>query len=155
MILIMAPTVNSWRRFAEGTFAPPAYTWGIENRTCAFRVVGHDPKSLRFENRLPGADTNPYLTMAASLSAGLAGIAGQVEPTEPTLGNGYVPGVGIGAPLIDKMQDAIDALKASNHAAEWLSPRFVEAYSSTRATQLAAFENDDIIAERRRFFELG
>ena len=155
MMLIMAPTVNSWRRFAEGTFAPPAYTWGIENRTCAFRVVGHDPKSLRFENRLPGADTNPYLTMAASLSAGLAGIAGQVEPTEPTLGNGYVPGVGIGAPLIDKMQDAIDALKASNHAAEWLSPRFVEAYSSTRATQLAAFENDDIIAERRRFFELG
>lgn len=155
MMLIMAPTVNSWRRFAEGTFAPPAYSWGIENRTCAFRVVGHDAKSLRFENRLPGADTNPYLTMAASLSAGLAGIAAKVEPTEPTIGNGYVPGVGIGEPLINTMQAAIDALKASEHAAEWLSPRFVEAFSSTRASQLAAFEGDDLIAERRRFFELG
>ncbi|MEP0952523.1 MAG: hypothetical protein ABJG96_11300 [Paracoccaceae bacterium] len=93
--------------------------------------------------------------MAASLSAGLAGIAGQIEPTEPTTGNGYVPGVGNGAALIDTMQGAIDALKASDHATEWLSPRFVQAYSSTRATQLAAFEGDDLIAERRRFFELG
>lgn len=155
LMLIMAPTVNSWRRFAEGTFAPPAYTWGVENRTCAFRVVGHGPKSLRFENRLPGADTNPYLTMAATLSAGLAGIAAKLEPTAPTVGNGYVPGVGQGAPLVDGMQAAIDALKASDHVADWLSPRFVEAYTSTRTAQLAAFESDDLIAERRRFFELG
>ena len=93
--------------------------------------------------------------MAATFSAGLAGIAGKVEPTEPTVGNGYVPGIGIGAPLIETMQAAIDALKASDHAAEWLSPRFVEAYSSTRSAQLAAFQEDDLIAERRRFFELG
>ena len=155
MMLMMAPTVNSWRRFAEGTFAPPAYSWGIENRTCAFRVVGHSPKTLRFENRLPGADTNPYLTMAATLSAGLAGIEGKIEPTKATQGNGYVPGVGIGDPLINNMQDAIDRLKGSDHAAEWLSARFVEAYTSTRGCQLAAFEGDDLIAERRRFFELG
>ena len=155
MMLIMAPTVNSWRRFAEGTFAPPAYTWGIENRTCAFRVVGHDAKTLRFENRLPGADTNPYLTMAASLSAGLAGIEGRIAPTEATVGNGYVPGVGVGEPLPENMQAAIDGLKTSGHAAEWLSPRFVEAYSATRGAQLATFEDDDLIAERRRFFELG
>ena len=117
--------------------------------------MGHDPKSLRFENRLPGADTNPYLTMAASLSAGLAGIAGKVEPTDATVGNGYVPGVGQGEPLIDNMQAAIDGLRASEHAVEWLSGRFVEAYTSTRAAQLAAFEDQDLIAERRRFFELG
>ena len=155
MMLIMAPTVNSWRRYAEGTFAPPAYTWGIENRTCAFRVVGHGPKSIRFENRLPGADTNPYLTMAASLSAGLAGIKGKVEPTAPTIGNGYVPGVGQGEPLVGSMKEAIEALKGSDHAKAWLSERFVEAYTSTRAAQMAAFEGDDLIAERRRFFELG
>jgi glutamine synthetase len=155
MMLIMVPTVNGWRRFAEGTFAPPAYSWGIENRTCAFRVVGHGPKSLRFENRLPGADSNPYLTMAATLSAGLAGITNKIAPSAATKGNGYVPGVGIGDPLVATMQDAIDGLRASEHAADWLSPRFVEAFSATRTAQLAAFEGDDLIAERRRFFELG
>jgi glutamine synthetase len=155
MMLTMAPTVNSWRRFAEGTFAPSAYSWGIENRTCAFRVVGNTPLALRFENRLPGADTNPYLTAAASLSAGLAGIGQKLEPTAATKGNGYIPHICVGAPLISSMQGAIDALRRSEHAADWLSPRFVEAYSSTRAAQLAAFDGNDLIAERRRFFELG
>ena len=155
MMLIFAPTVNSWRRFAEGTFAPPAFSWGIENRTCAFRIVGHGPGSLRFENRLPGADANPYLTMAATLSAGLAGITNEIEPTEPTVGNGYVPGVANGEPLPNGMDAAIDALRNSKHAADWLSPRFVEAFSATRAAQLGQFPEDDLIAERKRFFELG
>jgi len=65
MMLIFAPTVNSWRRFAEGTFAPPAFTWGIENRTTCFRVVGEGESSLRLENRLPCSDANPYLATAA------------------------------------------------------------------------------------------
>ncbi len=155
MMLLFAPTVNSWRRFAEGTFAPPAYSWGMENRTCAFRVVGHSPGSLRFENRLPGADSNPYLTMAATLSAGLAGIEAKTEPTEPTVGNGYIPDVRKGEPLITDMHSAIEKLRSSKHAADWLSPRFVEAYSATRAAQMAQFEDGDLIAERKRFFELG
>lgn len=155
MMLMFAPTVNSWRRFAEGTFAPPAYSWGFENRTCAFRVVGHSPQSLRFENRLPGADSNPYLTMAATLSAGLAGIEAKTDPTEATVGNGYIAGVCQGDPLIPDMQTAIEQLQISAHAAEWLSPRFVEAFSATRAAQMSQFENSDLIAERKRFFELG
>ncbi len=155
MLLVFAPTVNSWRRFAEGTFAPPGYTWGVENRTCGFRVVGHSPSSLRFENRLPGADANPYLTAAATLSAGLAGIEKQVEPSGQTIGNGYLPDVGIGEPLTDSMQDAIQAIRQSDHAKDWLSERFVEAFSATREAQLAQFEGKNLIDERRRFFELG
>jgi len=98
-MLVFAPTVNSWRRFAEGTFAPPAFTWGIENRTTCFRVVGEDEGSLRFENRLPCSDANPYLTTAAMLAAGLSGIEEKLDPTAATAGNGYIPGAGEGEPL--------------------------------------------------------
>ena len=155
MLLVFAPTVNSWRRFAEGTFAPPAYSWGIENRTCGIRVVGHNASSLRFENRLPGADTNPYLTAAATLSAGLAGIENKIAPSEPTVGNGYIPDVCIGEPLQTGMGEAITALRQSDHAKSWLSEGFVEAFSSTRSSQMGQFEAGDLIAERKRFFELG
>jgi hypothetical protein len=88
MTLVFLPTVNSYRRFAPGTFAPPGLTWGYENRTTCLRVVGHDARALRVENRLPGADTNPYLTVAATLAAGVAGILGRSSPT-PVKGNGY------------------------------------------------------------------
>lgn len=155
LMLLFAPTVNSWRRFAEGTFAPPAYSWGIENRTCAFRVVGHSPNSLRFENRLAGADSNPYLTMAATLAAGLAGIEAKTEPTNATLGNGYIPDVCVGEPLVPDMKTAIEKLRSSDHASVWLGDRFVEAFSATRAAQLSQFDGNDLIAERKRFFELG
>jgi glutamine synthetase len=155
MMLVFAPTVNSWRRFAEGTFAPPAFSWGMENRTTAFRVVGHGPRSIRVENRLPCSDANPYLTLAATLAAGLAGIAEGIAPTEATRGNGYVPGVAIGAALPDGMDAAIEALRGSDFAAEWLSPRFVETFSATRAHQMQQFEGKTLIDERRRFFELG
>jgi glutamine synthetase len=86
---LFQPTVNSYRRFAPGTFAPPGLTWGFENRTTCFRIVGHDAGSLRVENRLPGADTNPYLTVAATIAAGVAGVLEKIEPDPETIGNGY------------------------------------------------------------------
>ena len=73
LTLFFAPHVNSYKRFAEGSFAPTAVAWGVDNRTCAMRVVGHG-QSLRVENRLPGADVNPYLALAAMIAAGLDGI---------------------------------------------------------------------------------
>ncbi|MFD1344049.1 glutamine synthetase family protein [Litorisediminicola beolgyonensis] len=155
MMLVFAPTVNSWRRFAEGTFAPPALSWGIENRTTAFRVVGRGARSIRVENRLPCSDANPYLTLAATLAAGLAGIAEEIEPTEATTGNGYVPGTSTGPALPEGMGAAIDALRASEFGADWLSPRFVETFAATRAHQMRQFEGKTLIDERRRFFELG
>ena len=154
-MLVFAPTVNSWRRFAPGTFAPPAFTWGIENRTTCLRVVGNGPKSIRVENRLPCADANPYLTAAATLAAGIAGIEGHLEPTERTVGNGYREGERHGTPLHTSMAAAIEALGKSACAKDWLGGRFVETYTATRAAQLRQFNGKSLIDERRRFFELG
>ncbi len=84
----LAPNINSYKRFQEGSFAPTALAWGRDNRTCALRVVGHGP-SLRLENRVPGGDVNPYLAVAASIAAGLYGIEHRL-PLEPELqGNAY------------------------------------------------------------------
>jgi len=155
MMLVFAPTVNSWRRYVEGTFAPPAFTWGIENRTTAFRVVGEDKNSLRVENRLPCSDANPYIFTAATLAAGFSGIEEKLEPTAPTIGNGYIPGTGKGLPLQPDMQSAIDAFTSSQHARKHLGDQFVDAYSSTRSAQLESFQDKTLIDERKRFFELG
>lgn len=89
MTLVFQPTVNSYRRFAPGTFAPPGLTWGYENRITCFRLFGHDAGSLPVENRLPGAETNSYLTTATTLSAGISGILGQIEPEAEVIGSGY------------------------------------------------------------------
>ena len=155
MMLVFAPTVNSWRRFAENTFAPPAFTWGIENRTTAFRVVGEEKNSLRVENRMPGSDANPYLSTAGMLAAGLSGIEEKLEPTAATVGNGYIPGAGEGEPLQPDMAAAIGAFSSSKHARRYFGDQFVDAYVSTRTAQLDSFKDKTLIDERKRFFELG
>jgi glutamine synthetase len=153
MTLVFQPTVNSYRRFAPGTFAPPGLTWGYENRTSCFRIVGHEPGSLRVENRLPGADTNPYLTVAATIAAGVAGILEQVEPEAETLGNGYAQE----APrdFARSMPEAIERLRGSVFAKDWLGERFVEAFTSTRESQYNEFRTKVPDVELERFFDLG
>jgi len=153
MSLIFQPTVNSYRRFAPGTFAPPGLTWGYENRTTCFRLVGHDAGSLRVENRLPGADSNPYLTAAATMAAGLAGVMNRIEPDPETLGSGYAQ-----TPARDfarSMPEAIARLKASDFARDWLGPRFVEAFTATRQGQYDEFCKKVPDVELERFFDLG
>ena len=88
LTLFFAPNINSYKRFAEGSFAPTAVAWGRDNRTCAMRVVGHGP-ALRVENRMPGADVNPYLALAAMIAAGLDGIDRELELPPPCEGNAY------------------------------------------------------------------
>lgn len=153
MTLIFQPTVNSYRRFAPGTFAPPGLTWGYENRTTCFRLVGHDAGSLRVENRLPGADTNPYLTAAATIAAGVAGIMGRIEPDPETLGSGYAQ-----EPARDfarSMPEAIERLGNSAFAKDWLGERFVEAFTATRRCQHDEFRKKVPDVELERFFDLG
>jgi len=89
MSLFLAPNVNSYKRFVEGSFAPTALLWGVDNRTCAFRVVGHGP-SIRVECRIPGGDVNPYLAVAALVASGLRGIEESLELPAPFGGNAYV-----------------------------------------------------------------
>ncbi|MFC1443572.1 glutamine synthetase family protein [Streptacidiphilus sp. N1-10] len=88
LTLLYAPNINSYKRFRPGSFAPTAVAWGRDNRTCSLRVVGHGP-SLRFENRAPGGDVNPYLAVAGMIAAGLHGIEQQLELPEPCAGNAY------------------------------------------------------------------
>jgi glutamine synthetase len=152
--LICLPTVNSYRRFAPGTFAPSGLTWGYENRTTCFRVVGHDVRSLRVENRLPGADTNPYLTVAATVAAGVAGILGQIEPQAEALGNGHsAPSESPG--FARSMPEAIERLRGSDFAKDWLGERFVETFTATRQSQFDQFRSKVPDVELARFFDLG
>ncbi len=154
LMLMFLPTINSYRRFAPGTFAPPGLTWGFENRTTCFRVIGHDAGSLRVENRLPGADCNPYFTVAATLAAGYAGIARKIEPHEPVIGNGFgkVPEA-LAFPRI--MTEAIARFRASEFARDWFGPRFVESFAATRQSQFDFFARKVTDVELQRFFDLG
>ncbi len=86
--LMTAPTINSYRRFQPGSWAPTGIGWATDNRTLGFRVVGHG-NGMRVENRIPGADANSYHAFAATIAAGLYGIENRIEPPEPFLGNGY------------------------------------------------------------------
>lgn len=153
LTLLFQPTVNSYRRFAPGTFAPPGLTWGFENRTTCFRIVGHDAGSLRVENRLPGADTNPYLTVAATIAAGVAGILEGIEPDPETVGNGYTQETP--RDFARSMTTAIERLRGSSFAADWLGSRFVEAFTATRESQHDEFRRKVPDVELERFFELG
>ncbi len=88
MTLLLAPHINSYKRYAAGSFAPTTVAWGHDNRTCSLRVVGHGP-SLRFENRVGGADLNPYLALSAIIASGLHGVEASLE-LEPALeGSAY------------------------------------------------------------------
>ena len=88
LTLMFAPHINSYKRFAKGSFAPTAVAWGHDNRTCSMRVVGHG-QCVRVENRLPGADVNPYLALAAMIAAGLHGIDNELALEPPFEGNAY------------------------------------------------------------------
>ncbi len=107
--LLYAPNINSYKRFAEGSFAPTTIAWGVDNRTCAVRLVGHGP-SARMENRLPGGDVNPYLALAAMLAGGLHGIEAELALEPELAGNAYTSD----HPRVPRtLRDARDAFDAS------------------------------------------
>ncbi|QMU77820.1 glutamine synthetase [Streptacidiphilus sp. PB12-B1b] len=147
--LLLAPTVNSYKRYAPGSFAPTAIAWGADNRTCALRVVGHGP-SLRFENRVPGGDVNPYLAVAALIAAGLHGIENQL-PLQPELsGNAYTSD----APRVPAtLRDAVQLFEHSTAAAEAFGKDVVAHYTHAGRVELAAFDAAVTDWERRRSFE--
>ena len=89
LTLMFAPNINSYKRYVPGSFAPTTIRWGRDNRTCAFRLVGHGP-SLRLENRIPGGDVNPYLAVAAVIAAGLDGVNKKLKLESIFEGNAYV-----------------------------------------------------------------
>ena len=111
--LLMAPVVNSYRRYESESFAPTAIAWGDDNRTCGFRVVGeHD--SFRVENRVPGADGNPYLAFAATIAGGLHGLQEKIEPPEMVHGNAYKDEIADHVP--SSLEEAVQEFELSDLA---------------------------------------
>ena len=145
-----APTVNSYKRYSEGTFAPTRITWSVDNRTAGFRVVGAGP-SLRVECRIPGADANPYLCYAALLAAGLDGIERKLDPGAPFAGDAYRSAELPRVP--HTMADAIRELEQSAFAREVFSDAVVDHLLHFARTELASFEAVVTDFERARYFE--
>jgi glutamine synthetase len=149
LTLLHAPNVNSYKRFASASFAPTAVAWGRDNRTCAVRVVGHG-EALRMELRLPGADVNPYLALAALLAAGLHGVDAELELEEPVAGNAYVAG----KPRVPStLREAHDRFAASAVAREAFGDEVVEHYLNAARVELDAFDAAVTDWELRRGFE--
>ncbi len=149
LTLMYAPNVNSYKRFAPGSFAPTAVAWGWDNRTCALRAVGHGG-GLRIENRLPGGDVNPYLGLAAMLAGGLHGIDSSLE-LEPALeGNAYESDNTL---VPTTLREARDAFAASDVAREAFGAEVVEHYVNAADVELAAFGSAVTDWERVRGFE--
>ncbi len=145
------PTINSYKRSVENTWAPTTATWGVENRTTAIRVIGDSPKSMRIEYRQTGADMNAYVAIAAQVAAGLWGIENEVEPPPPVEGNAYQAEA---PPLPRCLKDAVALLEKSKRAREILGDGFVDHYLRTREWEVRQFERAVTTWELERYFEL-
>jgi glutamine synthetase len=151
--LMYAPNINSYKRFAEGSFAPTAIAWGEDNRTCAVRLVGHGP-SARMENRVPGGDVNPYLALAAMLAGGLHGIEQKLRLEEPLVGNAYTAVQDFGKEHVPStLREARDAWAGSSLARQLFGDEVVDHYTNMADVELAAFDAAVTDWELRRSFE--
>lgn len=149
LTLLLAPNINSYKRFAEGSFAPTRMAWGLDNRTCALRLVGRG-QSLRLENRVPGGDVNPYLAMAGMVAAGLDGIERELELPPAVAGNAY-------ASEIPQVPATLADAAARWSSSDWVVGAFgshvVEHYANMARIELQAFERAVTDWERYRGFE--
>jgi glutamine synthetase len=149
LTLLHAPNVNSYKRFAAESFAPTAVAWGRDNRTCALRVVGHGP-ATRMELRMPGADVNPYLSLAGIIAAGLHGMDAELELEAPVEGNAYAAG----KPRVpETLHDAAELFAGSAIAREAFGEEVVAHYLNNAKVELDAFNAAVTDWERVRGFE--
>ncbi|MET9592313.1 glutamine synthetase family protein [Streptomyces sp. NPDC006516] len=147
--LLYAPNINSYKRFQPGSFAPTAVAWGHDNRTCALRVVGHG-RSMRFENRLPGGDVNPYLAVAGLVAAGLHGIENELELPEACEGNAYTAGYD---QVPTTLREAAELWESSATARAAFGDETVAHYRNMARVELEAFDAAVTDWELRRSFE--
>lgn len=148
-----APTVNSYKRLIAGSWAAVSASWGIENRTTALRVIQGGAGATRLETRVPGSDANPYLSMAASLAAGLYGIAHQLElPTAATQGNEYENQNNQALPR--NLYQAVQAMKTSDLPEKLFGAAFVDHFVRTREWEWEQFLGSITDWEMQRYFEI-
>ncbi|HKB93450.1 MAG TPA: glutamine synthetase family protein [Gaiellaceae bacterium] len=151
LAIFIAPTINSYKRYAAGSWAPTTLAWGYDNRTCGFRIVGHG-SALRAETRIPGADANPYLAFAALLAAGLYGIEQKLELGPALEGNAYVSDA---ERFPHAMRDAIARLEQSTVARQLLGDEVIDHYLNYARTEQELFDKTVTGYERERMFERG
>ncbi|MFD5030414.1 glutamine synthetase family protein [Streptomyces sp. NPDC058405] len=147
--LLYAPTINSYKRFQPGSFAPTAVAWGYDNRTCSLRVVGHG-RSMRFENRLPGGDVNPHLAVAGLVAAGLYGIENELELPEACAGNAYSAGY---EQVPTTLREAAELWENSPIARAAFGDEVVAHYRNMARVEVEAFDAAVTDWELRRSFE--
>ena len=151
LAVFLAPSVNSYKRFAAGSWAPTTLAWGHDNRTCGFRIVGHD-QSLRAETRIPGGDVNPYLSFAALLAAGLHGIENELELPPPLEGNAYESDA---ERFPHSLREATDALEGGTMARAAFGGDVVDHYLNYARTEQRLFDEVVTCYERERMYERG
>jgi glutamine synthetase len=151
LAIFVAPTINSYKRFAAGSWAPTTLAWGHDNRTCGFRIVGHG-QALRTETRIPGGDVNPYLAFAALLAAGLHGIENELELPPPLEGNAYESDA---ERFPHTLREGIVALEDGSVARQALGDEVVDHYLNYARTEQRLFDEVVTCYERERMFERG
>ncbi len=150
LCLFFGPTINSYKRYQPGSWAPTRMAWAVDNRTVGFRVVG-EGQAFRIENRMPGADANPYLAFAAMLAAGMAGVEEKLDCGEEYLGNAYVDSKL--ARLPSSLRDAADLLERSELARQTFTDPVVDFYVHHARLEVEAFHNAITDWEKFRYFE--
>jgi glutamine synthetase len=151
LAVFLAPNVNSYKRYASGSWAPTTLAWGNDNRTCGFRVVGHGP-ARRVETRIPGGDVNPYLAFAALIAAGLHGIEQELEPPAALEGNAYESDA---ERFPHSLREGIAALEEGGMARAAFGDDVVDHYLNYARTEQELFDRAVTCYERERFFERG
>ena len=160
---MIAPTTNSYKRLCVGAWAPINMTWAKENRTTGFRVIEGSPDSQRIENRLAGADANPYLALAATFAAGFLGIKERLQPTEPTSGEAYTMKTEEAYKVPSTLLEAAELFKKSQAARSIWGDQFVDHFSASRIWEYEQFlknkplfEKEQTISswELERYFEI-
>jgi glutamine synthetase len=152
LALFVAPSINSYKRYAAESWAPTSVSWGRDNRTCGFRIVGHG-QSRRVECRIPGADANPYLAFAALLGAGLDGIENGTDPGPELKGNAYEAGEAEAFP--STLREAVDLWEGSDFARTTFGEAVHKHYLNYGQTEQRLFDEVVTDYERRRMFERG
>lgn len=153
LLLLIAPNVNSYKRLVPGTWAPTSSTWGVDNRTCALRVIPGSAKSQRIEYRIAAADINPYIAIGTALASGVYGVEKGLPLPPPVSGNAYEAKDAV--PLPSTLREAIIALDRSKIARELFGATFVDHYVMTRDWECRQAERAVTDWELARYFELA
>ncbi|MBV7317315.1 glutamine synthetase family protein [Shewanella sp. NIFS-20-20] len=149
---LLAPNVNSFRRFLPGTSAPINLEWGEENRTCGLRIPESSPQNRRIENRIPGADANCYLAFAASLLCGYIGMVEELKPSQPVQGRANENRSSASIPLPLTLEAALEAMEESTYCRKYLGDDFTQGFIAVKRAELANFRR--VVSSWERAFLL-